>query len=82
MDVMEDHINGDTPVWVKVIYRYGIPAAIALFLTYSMTHDVSTNVAAMRAEHQELRFYLRAICVNAAVDDVAIARCVSPNEAR
>lgn len=79
---MEYEVNGDTPMWAKVLYRYGVPAAIALFLTYTLTHDVSANVAAMRAEHQELRFYLRAICINAAITDSDQARCVPPGEAR
>jgi hypothetical protein len=77
-----DQMNGDTPVWVKVLYRYGVPAVIALGLTYTLTHDVSANVAAMRAEHQEIRFYLRAICINGAFSDADRARCVPPGETR
>jgi len=68
-------MNGDTPLWVKVLYRYGVPAVIALGLTWTLTHDVAANVAAMRTEHLEIRIYLRAICLNAATDEIAIARC-------
>lgn len=75
---MEDEMNGDTPVWAKVLYRYGVPAGIALFLTWTLTHDVSANVAAMRSEHQEIRFYLRALCFNAAQSEAETARCVPP----
>lgn len=79
---MEDEMNGDTPVWVKVLYRYGVPAVIALGLTWTLTHDVSANVAAMRAEHMELRFYMRAICINSAQSEADMARCVPTGDVR
>ena len=81
--------NGSTPLWVRLLYRYGVPAGIALFLTYFLTQNVSKDVAAvaasqrtMQAEHQELRFYLRAICINTAATEWQRAACVPTNEAR
>ncbi len=76
-----DEMNGNTPMWVKVLYRYGVPAVIALGLTWTLTHDVAANVSAMRAEHQEIRFYLRAICINSATSEAEWARCVPPTDA-
>ena len=88
----EDHDtepNGDTPIWARILYRYGVPAGIALFLTYFLTQNVSRDVASvamsqriMQAEHQELRFFLRAICINTAETEWQRAACVPPNEAR
>ena len=81
--------NGITPLWVRLLYRYGVPAGIALFLTYFLTQNVTRDMAAMRgdvsqmrSEHQELRFFLRAICINTAETEWQRAACVPPNEAR
>lgn len=64
-------------MWVRILYRYGIPAGIALFLTWTLTHDVAGNVLAMRAEHAELRFYLRAICINMADTEQKYQNCIA-----
>lgn len=81
--------NGATPMWVRLIYRYGVPAGIALFLTYFLTQNVTKDMARvassveqMQGEHQELRFFLRAICLNTADTESQRAACVPPNEAR
>ena len=74
--------NGDTPLWIRILYRYGVPASIALFLTYFITSSIATDVTAMRTEHQELRFYLRGICLNTAETEQARAGCIPPNERR
>ena len=89
-DDEQDHEpNGSTPLAVRLIYRYGVPAGIALFLTYFLTQQVSVNVASvaaqvedMRTEHLELRWFLRAICLNTAETEAQRASCVPPNEAR
>jgi hypothetical protein len=73
--------NGLTPLWVRLVYRYGVPAAIALFLTYTITSSVASDVTAMRQEHLELRFYLRGICLNTAQSESQRSACVPPNEA-
>jgi hypothetical protein len=81
-DDHEHEPNGDTPLWVRLLYRYGVPAGIALFLTYTLTNSVASDVSAMRTEHQELRFYLRGICLNTAQTEQQRSACVPPNSER
>lgn len=50
------------PWWVRASYRYGLSMILALGLTIFMAWQVSQDLSAMRIEHKELGFYLRAIC--------------------
>ncbi len=38
--------SGD-PLWVRLLYRYGIPGALALYFAYSMTNSFSSKLDAM-----------------------------------
>lgn len=83
---LEEEINGDLPTWAKVIYRYGLAAAIAGFLVWFVTQGLSDDVRATRdmlREHiAEQRFYLRAICVNTSQTEIQRAQCVDVERGR
>lgn len=79
--------------WPQVVYKYGVPSAIALALTWFLMHSVTNaqaktqeslerHITDMQKEQIENRFYLRAICVNGAHDDAQRASCVPPEFAR
>ena len=73
------HRELDLVDWVG---KVGVPAAIALFLVWFLTHGIGADISAMRSEHQELRIYLRAICFNTSTTEAQRANCVPPNEVR
>lgn len=70
------------PTWAKVVYWYGIPAAIAGFLVWFVTQGLSNDVRTTREMLQihanENGFYLRAICLNVAQTDGQRAQCFPP----
>jgi hypothetical protein len=77
------------PWWLDAIYRIGVPAALALFLVWFLTQKVSgqldtvtsalqTHATVQERERSEMKFYLRAICVNVAADDRQRAACNPP----
>jgi hypothetical protein len=85
--------NGDTPVWVKVLFRYGIVGFLALVFAWVLIKDVRDALAAVQADlavhtkHSEqddaaLRYYLWRVCLNTADSDVERSGCVLPEEAR
>jgi hypothetical protein len=71
--------NGDLPVWAKVLFRYGIVGAIALYLVYQGTQGFGRDLLTIRDDlhihMSETTFYMRQICVNTAKDDAARASC-------
>lgn len=62
--------------------KYGIPGALALFLTWWLASDVSGTLRALAEslnEHSsETAFYMRAICVNSADSAQKLANCQPP----
>lgn len=85
--------NGDTPLWVRILFRYGIVGFLALASYYVLVSEVrggQKELIKMFMDHAnqsergdlEMRFFLRAICINAAKDDAQRAGCVLPGEAR
>lgn len=73
-------INGKSPWWVVAIYKLGVPAAVMAFLVYFLVSTVNkqlTEIARQVQVHQnqstldqqQIRFYLRAICVHTAASD-------------
>lgn len=65
--------NGSTPVWLRVVYVYGIPGAIALFAFYllavSVTNamaSVQRDVTLLQREHRDQAYTQRAICLSLA----------------
>jgi hypothetical protein len=75
----ESNGNG-APMWVRALDRYGVVAAIALFLVWFLTSGLTNDITAMRREHRDLRFYLRAICLNTASTAAQQAQCAPPVE--
>lgn len=82
----------EAPWWVRAIYKYGVPAGLAMFfawwITQSLTADMKTlaiDGAATRQillEHaSEQRYLLRGICLNTARDADQRANC-APMEGR
>lgn len=71
-----------SPTWLKAAVQLGVPALIALGLTWIFATDVRSDVRAMRGEHQTLTFYLRALCFNTAQTDSQRAACVPPEQVR
>lgn len=78
--------NGDTPIWVRILYRYGIPGGIALFLVWFVTSGLTakleknqetleTHVKEQGALMKEQGYLLQQICVNTATSDSQRALC-------
>ena len=72
-----------TNLLLRLIDRYGVIAAIAMFLIWSLTNTFAADIRDVRRMMQdhvlEQRFYLHAICLNIAKDDAqALARCTPP----
>ncbi len=87
-------LNGNVPWWVKPLYVYGVPSAIALFLVFqtAVTFPAALKVhAAAAAEGLRLHAVatetghiatvrlLTVMCVNAADSDVERRYCLSPD---
>ncbi len=77
--------NGTAQIWLRVIYLYGIPGALCLFLVYllainvpSAIADIAKDVVSLKQDHRDQSYYLRAICMNLAKDDTQRALCVPP----
>ena len=64
--------------WARIVATVGVPSLISLLLVWFLVSGIVSDVQAMRTEHQELRFYLRAICVNTAKTEAERAACVLP----
>jgi hypothetical protein len=85
--------NGDFPVWVRVLFRYGIVGFLALAFAYVLIKDVREALAAVhikidahtrRSEQDQsiMRFYLRQLCLNTGTSEQARSGCMLPEEAR
>lgn len=44
---MESVKQSSDPVWIRILYRYGIPGALALYFAYNMTNAFSSKLDAM-----------------------------------
>jgi len=75
--ILHGDLNGDTPLWIRVLYRYGVPAAIALFLVWSMTSAFGSDLHTVKEEVHDLRYFMRLICVNTAKTEADRAQCVA-----
>lgn len=68
--------------WERLLGKYGPTAAIAVFLVWWISNDVSGTLRAieftLNTHVSESVFYLRAICLNAAKDERERANCVPP----
>lgn len=70
-------MDGNAPLWLRVVLQLGVPAAIALYLTYALLGEVRADIKSMRAEHGLLIYYSRGICLNTAGDNMAAQqRCI------
>ena len=74
----EQDFNGDSPWWAKLIARYGIATAVALWLIWFITQGIGIDIRAMRAEHQSLAFYARQTCINTAQTEGQRVACIAP----
>lgn len=77
--------HGSGNVWMRMLDRYGLPAAIAAFLVWFLTHSVASDLTATKAlvgaHVAETRWYLWAICMNVAGEDASQrARCYVPTQ--
>lgn len=75
--------------WAKLIYWYGIPAGLCVFLVYANVNGQEAENRAMREEHQrilskldEASFYNRQICINTSKTEWERAGCIPPKNAR
>lgn len=68
--------NGDLPVWVRVLFRYGVGSGIALFLVYQVAVAQAKDIKQLLSDHQLLKFYLRGICLNTATTEAQRLNCV------
>lgn len=55
--------KGAGSAWVAPVMKFGPAWALVAYLIYSLTTGMSGDVRAARAEHQDLAFYLRQICI-------------------
>ena len=66
------------PVWAKILYKYGVPSAIALFLVWFIAVQLLAAVRDVQASLKRVEegihnhayqtsFYMRAMCINTAV---------------
>lgn len=76
----QDESDNKGPWWAQLLARYGFATAVAAVLIWSLLGDLRADVSAMRDEHLEMRFFLRAICNNDADTDAERANCVPPSE--
>jgi hypothetical protein len=74
--------NGNLPIWARILFLYGIPGFIALYLVYQGTQGFGATLTTirddLRVHMSETGFYMRQICVNTAKDDAARAGCYPP----
>ncbi len=77
------------PWWSQFISRFGVPTGFAAALLYVLiqvfTGDIKAikeDVGKVRDEHLEMRFFLRAICINGADTEPEQANCIPPGERR
>lgn len=65
-------------LWARVLYKYGVPSAIALFLVWVVATQLLAAVRDIQSSLQRVEsgihdhsfqtnFYMRAMCVNTAV---------------
>lgn len=66
----------------RVLSKYGLATALAVFFVYWITSDVSGTTRAIKTaldNHiSETAYYLRAICINTSTDDAQRASCMLP----
>lgn len=71
-----------TNLYERVLMKYGLSTAIAVFLIWKMTTGISGHIdqiqTALNEHITETAYYLRAICVNTAQDDIQRAACMMP----
>lgn len=62
------------PVWARILYKYGVPSAIALFLVWFIAGQLNKNVQAINEKMDHIgsevhdhvfqtNFYQHSICV-------------------
>lgn len=70
------------PWWIAAIYKLGVTSAIAAFLIWWLTSQVSANLASIQQRLDQhvtsTDIYLHAICVNTAKTEVERASCPTP----
>ena len=74
---------GDMPVWVRVLWRYGIVGATMLYLVWQGTQGFGSTLNAIKDEQRthisETNFYLRQLCVfTAKTAGADPAACIMP----
>jgi hypothetical protein len=82
--------NGSLPQWAAVVWRIGVPSAIALFLVYRLTATLDTRLELLQARqadmHEQLREHMansaiaihlaRRLCINTAKTDEQVRECL------
>lgn len=70
--------NNNLSGYSKIIYTYGVPSAIAIFLVIFLTFGLNDSLDQIHEEHLDQRQLLYAICLNVSQTEVEIARCNHP----
>ena len=52
-------LSSDAPMWARIVYVIGVPSAIAIFLIYFVTNQVSGAIGNIRTEQAQIREELR-----------------------
>jgi len=68
-------LNTGLPDWVRGASQLGVPALIALGLVYWLTIRIDTSQARIEHMLQIQAAFAYATCLNAATNDLAMARC-------
>lgn len=68
----------------RVLAKYGLATVLALALVYWLTTEVTGRMTRMEeridGHISDTTYYLRAICLNVAKDEVARAGCIPPGK--
>jgi hypothetical protein len=67
--------------WGRLANKYGVPAAIALFLVWWLASGVSADIrdlkTALGIHTSETNFYLRQVCLNTSQTENQRAACIA-----
>lgn len=74
--------NAHGPAWLQATLRLGVPAAIAVYLVWTLTQNLSADLQALQGtvsthviDTRDTLRVLRAICINTAKTEAERANC-------
>lgn len=84
-DVAQPGMFNGMPIWVKIVYFIGFPAALSIGLIWWILTAMTPHITDTSIEHKLLRqaaesmaYTNQIMCQNAAVDRATAEKCVKP----